>query len=113
MDEIRKTTLLLNCVCANRKQLLEKEIHILPSSLKITINRQSEDKFKNTEQLLNSILNNSTLASSNGISNASVNNSNLDILYDQTVSYNSFEKSAAALRKFSINFVNYTDGNME
>lgn len=107
-DEIKRATQLLNYVCANRKNLLEREIHILPSSLKITINRHSDEKFKDTELLLDSILSGAIAKPANAQSFAS-ENSVVDILQDQTESFNSFELSAAALRKFSIGFANYTD----
>lgn len=111
-DDIKKATGVLNYVCANRKQLFEKEIHILPSSLKITINRQSDEKFKNTEQLLNSILSGKSISSDKS-DPSEVVACNKDVLEQQTHSYNSFEKSAVALRKFAVSFATYTDYSME
>jgi hypothetical protein len=107
-NSIEKAANLLNYACANRKQLLEKEVRIAPSLLKIIINRHDKEYFKNTDQLINSINRDDNQSTSNHLRIFSE-----DILQQQTKSYDSFKKSAATLRNFSSNFANYSNNTCE
>ena len=108
-NSIERAANLLNYACANRKQLLEKEVRIVPSSLKIIINRHDNEYFKNAEQLINSINNRD-----NGQSGSKdMLTFSEDILQQQTKSYDSFKKSAATLKNFSTNFANYSNNSCE
>ena len=106
-NSVEKAANLLNYACANRQQLLEKEVRIVPSSLKIVINRHDKEYFKNAEELINSIINRDPNQKNSDDALAYSE----DILHQQTKSYDSFKKSAATLKNFSTSFATYSDAS--